>query len=127
MLFGNNLTKFSMKTIKKMIILNPSGYREELENMVILNFQMAGQSVTQMKKFKKTSFAKTLSNIGKSTSLKLIKKLSRFFFSGGTVGLFCGLSILSIVELRYWILCYVYKCLKNMKQDQGPAKLAMVI
>ena len=36
---------------------------------------------------------------------------SRFILSGGTIGLFTGLSLISVIELAYWIYKTIKQCL----------------
>ena len=44
--------------------------------------------------------------------IQVFRVLKTFLFSGGTLGLFTGMSLLSIIELFYWVL----KLMKKVKE-----------
>ena len=73
--------------------------RRQLTTIAHAKFILASQIVTQTKRDVRVSFADTLSNFG------------------GTLGLFTGMSLVSMVEALFWILRLV-GCIRKRK-DKG--------
>ena len=79
--------------------------KENVRNIAVAQFQLAGQIVTQIKRDIRVTFADNVSNFGTGQMLNFCCSLANAtVFSGGTIGLFTGMSILSIFEVFFWII-----------------------
>jgi hypothetical protein len=48
-------------------------------------------------------------------------KMIHFIFSGGTLGLFLGMSLMTVIEILIWILKLLYKIMtsqKNVRREE---------
>ena len=73
-------------------------------SFAVVKFEIADQFVTKVKYTPRVTLADTLSNIGKVIlSSVCIIIYFPFFSLGGTLGLFGGVSVLSLFEIIYWI------------------------
>ena len=72
---------------------------KKLKYRAIVNFQIATSSVSRTTHDLRQSFADKLSTFGKVNS----RYISVHLYSGGTLGLFTGMSILSMVEIVFWL------------------------
>ncbi len=88
--------------------------KSTLEDVAIVRFQISGQNIVQFKKDLRLTFADQISNFGKTMYLHCACTFSSegltdycYLFSGGTLGLFTGMSILSFCEVIFWLLRFV--------------------
>ena len=97
--------------------------------MVLARFELSTQTVTVLRKAKSNSFAKSLSNLGKDNDKKVYTSvLPQCTHSslGGTIGLFCGMSLLSMIEVAYWLINFVVDSL-GMKSTKAKLKNADIM
>ena len=50
----------------------------------------------------------------KAKGLSLLQDIFFFFFIGGTLGLFTGISVLSVIEAGYWVIRIVIAIARNV-------------
>ena len=77
-------------------------------------FRLATDTMTVTTTSKRLSFFDKLSGFGKNIK-KLFFNICKKIISGGILGLFTGMSILSMVELTFWIVSYFTRCCKMQK------------
>ena len=98
-----------------------SRYKNEL---VLVNIQIGKSTAMQIKKDVRVSFSDQLATIGNDSFIRLIiRKMS--FIQGGALGLFTGVSIISLIELVFWIqkVSYVSKyCPFIVSPFSGPVQ-----
>jgi len=52
---------------------------------------------------------------------KMIQKMIHVIFSGGTLGLFLGMSLMTLIEILIWILKLLFKIMtfqKNVRKEK---------
>ncbi len=86
-------------------------------NVARVHVEVAKPTVLRVEKRKNASFADQLGTVGEIIKEGLkhigISHCNRSFNSGGTVGLFTGLSLISVVEALYWIYQTIFACLSG--------------
>ena len=85
-------------------------------NMAIVRFQIADQIITRIKKTQRMTFADFVSNIGTlhiKNHFFYLYQVFLFNISGGTLGLFSGISLISVAEFLFWIYCSFLKYFKT--------------
>jgi hypothetical protein len=76
------------------------------KDMALITVQIPHEFALNVEQDRKTSFVDKLGTVGEAEHSILCNAIVLFkvyLISGGTLGLFSGLSLLSIVELAYWI------------------------
>ena len=79
-----------------------------VESMAFVEVQFASDTVTQTTRDVRYTFAGILSNLGKKNNLTQSKIFQSYNINllhlGGTLGLFLGMSLLSMVEITYHLV-----------------------
>ena len=69
-----------------------------------LSIEIPAPRATRIKKVKRVNFGDQLGTLGNNALQTCMDSTeSTFLFSGGTLGLFTGLSLISVVEIFYWM------------------------
>ena len=96
-------------------------------NVAKLTLQIAEANVLQIKQDIRVTFPDKLGVIGSKKYLNFLKLYYAIivcnFFSGGTLGLFTGASLISIAEIIYWI----YVVTANILMQVYPCKQSIVL
>ena len=90
-----------------------------LDYRALVNFKLVTDTMSVTVLSRRVSFFDKMSAFGKTAKelLVMYNRNGRFFcISGGTLGLFTGISILSMIEIAFWIVRYVVKHIFNGKE-----------
>ncbi len=92
---------------------DPHGYCQKVDlaerDLAIVTVQVASHVATRTVRSRRVSLPEKLANVGKfccSTFANVSVKKFDFFhvlLQGGIVGLFCGVSVLSLAEVAFWV------------------------
>ena len=81
-------------------------------DLAILSIQISGFSGVEIIKEQRLSFADKVGYMGKIGDLPYCLLLNlQICFSGGTFGLFTGMSLLSCLEMAFWIIKFFITCI----------------
>ena len=90
-------------------------YKETIAKVTI---EILDPMVLQIKKDIRTTFTQQLGAVGRNIDARLnLNTPHSFSFQGGTLGLFTGASIVSLVELLFWIYKVIKLFIRNMKHN----------
>ena len=86
--------------------------------VAVVKFQLQDSTVLQLKKHLRSTIGEVFASIGEIYNFSILYAnnfMETVFLSGGTLGLFTGMSVISIFEIGFWVLR------KPSKTSQGSA------
>ena len=86
--------------------------KKAFSKIAIIEVQLASNRVTKIVTSKRVSFTDHIANLGKIENAEYTT-LFQIHFSGGTLGLFTGISIMSMFELIFWITRLLFGLAKH--------------
>ena len=75
--------------------------QETVSQVAVINIQLTSDTITEIVRRRRVTFTDQLASLGNFLPI-WSSNYFKFIFSGGVVGLFCGMSILSLVEILFW-------------------------
>ena len=75
---------------------------ENLQRIAIVRLSIEDRLVQSIKRSRRVRITDHFSNIGKKYFIFMTKLSKAYSISGGTLGLFCGISIISVFEVLFW-------------------------
>ncbi len=93
------------------------------KNMARVILEVAKPNVMGVEKQKKATFPDQLGTVGKVKLFRMRKAPSAIFLLiGGTIGLFTGLSLISVIEAIYWLYLTAFQFLKGKMSTKDAKK-----